>query len=74
MDLTNVTRMGVLLASTSMMAASCVTVSVLMTAMCIPLNNSALKQVLYNVYISKMDYNVNTYTINNLQKQLIVLI
>ena len=52
MDLISVTRMDVLLASTSMMAASCVTVSVLMTVMCRPLNNSALKQVFYNVYIS----------------------
>ena len=56
MGLTNVTRMDVLLAFTSMMAASCVTVSVLMTVMCRPLNNSALKQMFYNVYISVIYY------------------
>ena len=55
MDLISVTRVDVLLASTSMMAASCVTVSVLMTVIGRPLNNSAtMKQVFYNVYISQM--------------------
>ena len=55
MDLTSVTKMDVILDSTSIMTPSCVTVSVLMNVMCRRIiNNVTFKPMFYNVYISRM--------------------